>query len=59
MKKDEGHPERRPDMTLGNELYLGLIIVAFLALISSLAYCSIDEARQRRGKDSTTSSSPD
>ena len=35
-------------MTLQDKLYLALVIVAFLGLTISLAYCSWDEARKRR-----------
>jgi len=34
-------------MTSGSELYLVLILVAFVIFAASLAYCSIDEARFR------------
>lgn len=39
-------------MPLHNELYLALVVVAFVGFTLSLAYCSWDEARRRRHDNS-------
>ncbi|HLI11116.1 MAG TPA: hypothetical protein VKY65_05910 [Alphaproteobacteria bacterium] len=45
-------------MTLHNELYLALVIIAFLVFTLSLAYCAFDEARKRQRDEAQDNNQP-